>query len=244
MFKQIAMKKLTCLMIVLAFCHAASSQVLIAILFGDKLNTDKLEFGLMVSPTFTNISEITSDPKFGLGLSLYFNVKMSQNFFFRLEASPKAVFGAQRIPPYNTGIGVIDSIYAAEGSVERKIKALSLPLLLRYRLKGLLFAEGGIQVNWMTNAHDIFETKVDGNELTYTAQTKDFITRFDFGIAGGLEYKLKQDKGMGIGVRYFYGVTDMLKTELGTQRNISLMLNVSIPIGAGKANAKAAEVKK
>ena len=231
-------KKLIGLIAGILLFQAASSQVIIALLFGEKLNTGQMEFGLMLSPTFSNISGITSETKTGFGLSLFLNFKHSEDLIFRVEASPKAVFGAEEIPPYKTGYPVIDSIYADGGTVERKIKALSLPLLVRYRISGLLFAEAGPQVNWMTKGKDIFNTERDENELDYTTEIKDNLTMFDVGIAAGMEYKLKKDRGMGIGFRYYYGFTDMQKTP-GAQHNSAWTLNLSIPVGAGKAAAKA-----
>ncbi|HYV53604.1 MAG TPA: hypothetical protein VE933_03350, partial [Chitinophagaceae bacterium] len=51
-------------------------------------------------------------------------------------------------------------------------------------------------------------------------------------------YKFRKDKrGMGIGIRYFKGLTDILPSTTGTQVNSALQLNVTIPIGAGKVNA-------
>jgi hypothetical protein len=45
---------------------------------------------------------------------------------------------------------------------------------------------------------------------------------------------------MGIGVRYYYGLTDIHKSVPGTQANSAWQLNITIPVGAGKAQAKAA----
>jgi hypothetical protein len=53
------------------------------------------------------------------------------------------------------------------------------------------------------------------------------LTKFDIGIAAGLEYKLKKERGMGLGMRYYYGFTDMQKTS-GAQHNSVFTLNVSI----------------
>ena len=59
--------------------------------------------------------------------------------------------------------------------------------------------------------------------------------RISFGLAGGLFYKFRKDrKSMGMGVRYFYGLTDIDKVTKGTQSNSVWLLNISIPVGAGK----------
>ena len=66
------MKRIILIGLLALGCHKASSQVLIALLFGKKLNTDKLEFGLMASPMLSDLTDIDGKPKPGLGVGLYF----------------------------------------------------------------------------------------------------------------------------------------------------------------------------
>jgi hypothetical protein len=210
-----------------------SAQILIALVFGEKLQSEKLTFGLCLGPTFSTITAIDASQKRGLSFGLYFDIKLSQNLFLHPEIIPKSSLGAKSIPPYSTGIDSIDSFYA-NGSIKRNIRAMSFPLLCRYRIKGLLFAEAGPQIDWMLNTKDIYSTDVNGDEATYTISSKDEITRFDLGVAAGLHYKLKKDKGMGLGIRYLWGLTDMIKTQAGAQVNQALYLNFLIPVGTGK----------
>lgn len=223
-----------------AFCKTASSQVLIALLFGDELNTGKIEFGLMLSPTFTNVTNPAAKTRPGIDFGLYFNFKASDRFYLHPEAIPKMVFGAKDIAPYSTGNEMIDSLYV-NGSVKRTIKAIGLPLLVRYRIAGSFFAEAGPQVNLLTQSKDLFENEVDGNELSYEIKTKDNYTRFDVGYALGVAYKIKPGlRGMTAGVRYYGGLTDIMKTAEGSQKNSKWLINVYIPVGAGKAEKKRA----
>jgi hypothetical protein len=60
----------------------------------------------------------------------------------------------------------------------------------------------------------------------------DQITTLDFGLTGGVHYKFRGDrKSMGIGLRYFQGLTDIIKTIAGTQANTALEIVISIPVG-------------
>lgn len=232
------LKRSVLIFLLSVFYKTASSQVLIALLFGDELNTGKIEFGLTVSPTFTNLTNITSKYRPGIDFGLYFNFKASDRFYLHPEAIPKMVFGAKHIAPYGTGNANLDSLYV-NGSVNRKIGAIGLPLLVRYRVAGLFFVEGGPQVNLLTQSKDIFENEVDDNELTYEIKTKDNYTRFEVGYAAGLAYKIKPGlRGMTVGFRYYGGLTDIMKTEEGSQKNSKWLLNVYIPVGAGKAEKK------
>jgi hypothetical protein len=223
------------LLIILILCvHAQTSgQILIALVFGEKLQSEKLTFGLCVVPTFSTISNLEGSQKNGLGLGLYFDIRISQNLFLHPELLPKSSLGMRDLPIYSTGIDSVDSFFA-NGSIKRNIRAMSLPLLCRYRLKGLLFVEAGPQIDWMLRTKDVYSTDINGDDVTYTIESKDQISRFDIGLAAGLHYKLKRDKGMGLGIRYLYGLTDMVKTQAGTQVNQAFYVNILIPVGTGK----------
>jgi hypothetical protein len=228
------LKQLITTILILAAKGVALGQVLIALIFGDKLQSDRLTFGLNVIPTMSTITNIDGEARSGLGLGLYFDIKLGKNFYLHPEAIPKSSLGSKGIPPYSTGNDSLDVLFT-DGSIKRHIRAISLPMLCRYRIKGLLFAEAGPQINWTLKVKDIYETGGNDNELTYTTRVDEHFTRFDFGIASGLNYKLKKDKGMALGVRYFYGLTDMMKAE-GYQANQALHFIISIPVGAEADN--------
>jgi hypothetical protein len=229
------LKKYLIVFLFLCYGKAAYSQVIIALLFGDKLNSGKMEFGLMVSPTLTNISNIESNYRPGVDFGLYFNIKMSDRIYLHPEAIPKLAYGAKNLAPYSTGNTDLDSLYT-NGSVERVVKAIGLPLLVRYRISGSFFAEAGPQIDLITNAKDIFKTEVNENDLSYENKTKDNYTRFSVGGVVGISYKIKPGMhGMTLGLRYHCGFTDILKPDAGKQANNAWLFNVYIPVGAGKA---------
>src|SRR5262245_22171293 len=97
----ISMKKFLALLIATFLLTTCHSQVLIALLFGDKLNTGKLEFGLNAG---LNISDITGmesgEARTGLNLALYFNIKISEKFSIHPEAIPKYSGGVKKMKPY------------------------------------------------------------------------------------------------------------------------------------------------
>lgn len=231
------MKKITGIILLTFLCTLSHSQVVIALLFGDKLNTGTLEFGIVVAPGATDISNIVSKRRDNLNLGIYFNIHPDKKFFLHIEGIAKGSFGAKGLLPYPVGNDTLDALYA-NGSVERKIKAFSLPILARYAILPKFFIEGGIQPDMLLKSKDIFTTKINDNELTYTTIISDQVALLDFGLAGGLFYKFRKDKrSMGIGIRYFQGLTDILPSTTGKQVNSALQINVTIPIGAGKVNA-------
>ncbi len=206
---------------------------MIALLFGDKLNSDKLEFGLIGGPNFSTISNSGAEGRVGLGLGLYFTIKISDKWFFHPEALPKSPFGGKNIPVYPLNDPTLDTAFR-NGSIMREISYISLPLLFRYRIKGLLFAEAGPQLSLRTNAKDVFMVDASGGKLEFVKKAKDDYTRFDLGFVAGLVMKLKKDNGMGLGVRYYHGFTDVMKTGPGIQQNEGLLVYVSFPVGGAK----------
>lgn len=223
------MKKILCSLGLILITHVLTAQVLIALVFGDKLHSDKMGFGLTVSPSFCTLSETHSTERVGLGLGLYFDFKITDNFFIHPELLPKPAFGAGGIAPYATGSDSLDAVFKG-GEVERKLRGFSFPMLVRYRIYKKLFVDAGPQVNMFLNMKDIFVNEVNDGEVTYTKIYKEGFTRFDVGMVAGLMYKIKSDKGMGIGVRYYQGLTDVLMMT-GSQKNGVLQINLSIPVG-------------
>jgi len=228
------MKKLAGVILMAGLCNIAAGQVIIALLFGEKLNTGKVEFGLVGGPTLTNISNIEADKRTGFNLGLYFNIRPDKKFFLHIEGMAKGVFGAKGIIPYSTGNDTLDHLFGA-GSVERKIKAFGLPIMGRYAVTPKFFIDAGIQTDMMLKSKDIFTTKVDDNKLEYTRIISDQVPLLDFGLLAGVHYKFSKDRrSMGIGIRYFQGLTDILTPIPETQVNVAWQLVISIPVGTGK----------
>lgn len=230
------MKRCASIVILLFLCSTASSQVLIALLFGEKLNNGTIEFGLMTGPGFTNLTNSNASTRTGINLGLYFNFKISENFFLHPEAIPKSSLGGKNIPFYPTGDPEVNSLFS-DATIDRRIKAISVPLLARYRIYKSIFVEAGPQLDWQIKIKDIYRKDAsDGNELTYTAiVTKEF-NWLSMGMAGGLAWKFKdKPSSMSLAVRYYYGLTDIQKSAGGTQSHRGAFVFVYIPVGSNKS---------
>ncbi len=207
------------------------SQVLIALLFGDKLNSGNLEFGLTGGLNASNIQGYQgTNYKTGLALGLYFNIRINDRWFIHPEANPKFPTGVDRLPFYSLEDQVLDSLFM-QANITRKVKNIAVPILVRYRIGKSFFAEAGPQIGLRTKAKDEFEA----GDLSYENDITDQITRFDVGLALGLNQRLsKRKNSMSVGIRYYVGLTDIDKLNEGTQRNGVFQALVSIPVGAGK----------
>jgi len=206
-------------------------QVLIALLFGDKLNSGNLEFGLSGGLNASNIHAYPgADYKTGLALGLYFNIKINDRWYIHPEANPKFPTGVDHLQVYSLNDQVLDSLFS-QASITRKVKNITVPVLVRYRIYKLFFAEAGPQIGLRTKAKDEFEA----GDLSYKNDVTDHFTRFDFGIAVGLNQRLSSKKNaMSVGIRYYFGLTDIDKLTEGSQKNTVFQALISIPVGAGK----------
>lgn len=229
------MKRVFISLLGLLIVTSAQSQIIVALLFGDKLNTGKMEFGLVAAPVLTNLTNTDGQARSGFNLGLYFNIRPDKKFFVHLELTAKGSLGAKNIAPYPTGNDSLDNLFKG-GSVERIIKAFNVTLMGRYTLSQHFYLDAGIQPDLMFKPKDIFKSTVNDNDLEYSVKLNDQITRLDFCVAGGLFYRFRPDRrSMGVGIRYVYGLTDINKMQAGTQANTAWMATITIPVGAGKS---------
>lgn len=224
-------------------------QVLISLLFGDKLNSPTLKFGLDGGANFSTISNL-SESKYhtGFNLGFYFDflLKKDQPWYIHTGVLVKSPMGAAGLSPYhltNPDSAYLDTLFA-NGSVDRHLRYFNVPILVRYKVKDRLFFELGPMLGLMYKANDVFTTEIENEkDLSFENKVIDLFKRFDVGGMAGIGYSLGALNGMNFGLRYYYGFMDIVKNNSGDpQRNSSFYLFASIPIGAGdKSKAKNAE---
>jgi hypothetical protein len=143
-----------------------------------------------------------------------------------------------------------DSIYTGyvnfDGTVEKQFNTFYVPMNLRYLTKSGIFIEAGAQAGLVFKTHDIYNSEVNGYDLTYDAKkgVKDngLYKWFDGGIDGGFGYKSKGAIGWKLGVWYYLGLTNIYKNDLGYKAyNSSMYILATIPIGKKKAERNRAE---
>jgi hypothetical protein len=100
-----------------------------------------------------------------------------------------------------------------------------------------MYVEAGPQFGLMYKSWVEFESDLDAKSIKTKDYNKDKINRLDTGITFGTGYKLMPDTGMTIGIKYYYGFTNVYKGVSGSN-NSSLFLKVNVPIGANKKKEK------
>jgi len=221
------------------------SQVLISLLFGDELNSDKMKFGLDGGLNFSNLTR-TDGTKFleNFNLGLYFDIQLKENanWYLHTGALLKSEMGARGIDVYSLDEPGLDSIFIG-GSIERQLKYINIPALIRYKSGKHIFFEIGPMLGILTRTTDVFYNSVKKDEdLSFKNKVTDRYKWFDAGLEAGIGYQLMKGTGVNFGIRYYQGLIDILKDNpADAMWNQSLYLFVSIPVGAGeKAKAKKA----
>jgi hypothetical protein len=222
------------------------SQVLISLLFGDELNSDKVKFGLDGGLNFSNLTH-TNGSKFleNFNLGLYFDIQLKEKskWYIHTGALLKSEMGARGISVYSLEDPGLDSIFIG-GDIERQQKYINIPALVRYKFNRHVFVEIGPMIGFLTKANDVFyNTRKNDEDLSYTNKVTDHFKWFDAGVEAGIGYQLMKGTGVNFGIRYYQGFMDVIKDNSSDPAwNQSLYLFVSVPVGAGeKAKAKKAE---
>ena len=220
----------------------SNSQVLISLLLGDVLNSDKIEFGLDGGVNYANIANLESGkflPLFNLGF--YFDIRLKGNLMLHTGVLVKSNQGADKLNPYPLDNDSLNMVFST-GHVTRKINNFSVPILLKYRFAERFHLEAGPMLALRTKGYDEFKNTIyEKDDASFKLDIKDNYKRIDAGIMVGAGIKLykKIPKSSQLGIRYYYGLVDPLIDNPGKSQNFSsLYLYFSIPIGVSKAESK------
>lgn len=226
------------------FCmNQAKSQVLISLIFGDKLNSPFLEFGLEGGINLSDISNLESsgmNPGFNLGFYFDFRSKKNPAWMINIGVIVKSPMGARHIPVYSLDDVNLDNSFEG-GTVNREIRYFNVPILIKYQFKNRIYLKAGPQFGLLASAFDEFSNEINKDELTYKKKIKDQIRVIDAGIALGTGYHMNVGNGLNITIQYYYGLVPVMKGDGPNVYNRSLYLTAGIPIGKGKAAKKRAE---
>jgi hypothetical protein len=212
-----------------------NGQVLITILLGDALNTDKIEFGLVGGMNRSYINDISySKGMNNFNLGFYFHILMKGNSYLSTGVLVKSNVGATGMPVYPIGNESFDTVYQ-NGTLTKKISCFYVPILFHQRFNNRWYIEAGPQLGLIHKPEDIFEVTEFGGDLKYTRNVKDEYKHIDGGLLGGIGYKFKKEvKSMAVGINYYYGLVDVSNNPDLKIRNSSIYFYLKIPIGVGK----------
>ena len=217
--------------------QTAQSQVIISLLFGDALNTGRIEFGLDGGVNLASLRGLEDAGSLRTwNLGFYFDIKLDNPaWMVHTGVIVKSTMGAEDQPPYPLGDATLDSLFEG-GHVTTRLRYFNVPIMMKYRWPNHLFVEGGGMAGLLYQAKDEFFTAVeDEDDLTHERDVEDDYDRLDAGLIVGVGYRLLGGDGMNLGVRYYHGLVDVSGDGgLPARYNRSWYFTVGIPIGAGE----------
>ena len=228
--------KLWLTLLILIITISAKSQILITLLLGDKLNSDKIEFGLVGGLNSTYLMGVSdAEVLHNYNLGFYFHFSLKNNSYLSTGVLVKSNTGASGMSTYPIGDPDFDNVFK-DGELTTKVNYFQVPLLFQQRFYKIVLLEAGVQTALRSQAYDYFYTEdIEGGDITYKVNTKNDYTRLDFGLLGGLGFKLsKQPKSISIGANYYYGLVNISKVPGKTINNSVFYLYMKIPIGVQK----------
>ncbi len=217
------------------------SQVIISLIFGEALNSPRVEFGLDGGLTLSQMPGLSPSSYMNtFNLGFYFDFKFkNMAWMINTGVMVKATSGAESIPVYPLQDPNLNAAFV-NGQVTRKLNYFYVPVFLKHQFKSNFFVKGGLQLGLRNKAYDIFTTSIDKDEdLTFTNEIKDQYKSLDAGLSAGIGYRLMGGNGMNLGIQYFEGMMNVMKEGLGTfVRNRAIYFNIGVPIGAAKKKEK------
>lgn len=222
----------------IGFQMHSDAQVIISLIFGDELNSDRLLFGLHLNYTGSHLTNIEGAENLGgVKLALLFNYRLNDRFNLQSELVPPMPFGTKGLTPYSLNDAELDAQFQG-GEVERRIWLTGITALGQYRVWDYIRVEAGPEIFLRFKAKDKFIAESEAGDLSLERSIKDQTSTWEIGLALGASYQLGKGAGMLFGIRYYWGLTDVMKNDPGNQQFRMWQITSGIPIGRKKKMEK------
>lgn len=198
-----------CLVLLVAAAAPARAQVLIGLLFGEKLATPNFNMGFEIGINFATLDGLPGAERMNRTVfGLFADWRFSEHVHLGAAVLPAAGRGAKGLEPALTGDPVIDSQVAGT-TMSRSLGYVELPVLLKWAPKRETgFRVGaGTSVGFVTGATDRYAAATPtGSEYVLERDIGDAIPDVDFGLSIEAEWRFWM---LAIAARYTHGLTDM-----------------------------------
>ena len=219
------------------FSLTTQSQILITLLFGDKLNSDGVEFGLSGGYNISNINGLETKNSLGtFNMGFYFDIRLKNQWYLYTGLLAKSKLGVDKLSTKDIEFLNTDT-YPTNGNYSQELNYFLVPILGRYKFKNHIYLEGGTQVGLMYKSWVEYNSDIDGKKAIVKEYNTQKVNKIEAGLMLGLGYTLFKGTGWTIGAKYYYGLTNVYKDRKGTN-NSSLFIVLNIPIGVGEKPKK------
>ncbi len=212
----------------------AHGQVLIGILFGDKISSPTFHIGLNAGVNFSNLTDLDDSslrPGLLLGLSGEWN--FSGNWYVQPELIPFSKRGADDLAAADLNEPLEITNRMDVQSASRRLSYFDIPIVLKYGLlERRLHLGAGPMISFLTGAEDTFSgvTLATEDQIRVGVDTKDDFESIDYGLVFHAEYKFSPSLfATSVSLRYQLGLADL--NPSGGSQNRTLQLFVTIAMG-------------
>jgi hypothetical protein len=227
-------------LLLLSTPNRGRAQVVIALLFGEKLSTEKFQLGINASFAASGFMGISNKILPGWSLSIYGEIRFSKHFRLQPELALKYPGGARQmstdVPGYSfTSFGEpeLDDV-VEHGKVERSMRYLALPVYAKWIL-GPVGLGVGPQLGVMLTADDTVAQKDGKTKISLDRSVSHEIMRVDAGVALSADYAFspqRELRSLRLRIKSYLGLVDTVRHGGGpAMRNWNLMVGLDIPIG-------------
>ena len=237
--------------LLLAATQFASGQAaILALIFGDKVASEKFNLSLELGVPITRVSNIeNAEASNAINFGIGGNIKLSENWFL----SPNVYFLSRRsfdVNPIslNSGDPDLDGLYT-QTKAEFQLNYTDIHLLLAYEPNNSNFRFGlSPQVSFLGKARATFI----GELGDFDQSVKSMLNKTDYGMIFNVGYFFRagnKGKGLILNVRYYQGFADVFEQGYFTGNNKASYFSVhlSFPFvtdDLAKKNLEEAEKRK
>ena len=232
-------KRLTIILFLASISFTSQSQILISLLFGDKLNSPGVEFGLEGGLNYSTISGFETNNYLGnYYLGFYFDIRLKEPaLWLSTGVMVKSGLGTAKLTASDLEFLKTDT-FSENGDYSQVIKYFLVPVMVKYKFKNSLFVELGVQAGLRRKDSFVqFESDIEGQERRIRTINYEDINVIDFGGIAGVGYTFFKGSGLTFALKYYYGFTNVY-TGVDGKSNRSFFIQFNVPVGAGKKNIK------
>ena len=232
-------KRLAIILLLVSISYTSQSQILISLLFGDKLNSPSVEFGLEGGMNFSTISGFESNSHLGnFYLGFYFDIRLKEPaWWLSTGLMIKSSMGADKLTETDLEFHPADT-FPQDGDYSQQIKYFLLPVMVKYKFENSIYVEMGVQGGLRRkDTYVQFDSDINDQEIKIQTSNYEEVNPVDVGGIVGLGYTFFKGSGLTFAVKYYYGFTNTYKGVNG-KSNRSIFVQFNVPVGAGKKNIK------
>ena len=189
----------------------AASQVLVGLLAGGALSSETFNIGFDIGVNFSTLTGMGDASRYnGPLFGLFADWRFSERFHFTGGLIPLSYRGANELPPVPLGDVTLDSLTSG-GTMSRSMATIDVPLIVKFAPRkdtGPRFGVGP-QFSFVLGASDRYEAQSPaGKAVVLEEDIGDQLKNIDAGFAVDFEWRWPI---LAIGVRYYYGLTDLVR---------------------------------